>query len=125
MLNVKTLSAGLALAAGLGFAGSTFAENAALDFKLVNKTGYTIEKVYISPSKKDSWGKPINAKPIKNGDHLNVKWKDAAKAQDYDLRAVYKDGGAPVWKSLDPTTFSTLTLKWDKKADKTVAVKER
>ena len=97
-----------------------------LDFKLENRTGYTLKEVYISASKKDNWGKVINKSPIKDGGNMKVKWKDAAKAQSYDIKAVYADGGgSPVWYDLDPATFSTLTLKWDKEKKKTVAVKKR
>ena len=117
-------TAPLAVAALL-LAPAAWADNV-LDFKLENRTGYTLKEVYISPSKKDNWGKVINKNPIKDGGNMSVKWKDAAKAQSYDIKAVYADGGgSPVWYDLDPTTFSTLTLKWDKEKKKTVAVKHR
>ena len=121
---LRRYTAPLAVAALL-FTPTAMAESV-LDFKLENRTGYTLKEVYISASKKDNWGKVINKAPIKDGGNMNVKWKDAAKAQSYDLKAVYADGaGSPVWYDLDPTTFSTLTLKWDKEKKKTVAVKAR
>jgi hypothetical protein len=126
MFQARTLTAGLALVASLGFAGSSLADNAALDFKLENRTGYTLKELYISPSAKDNWGKNILKGPLKDKANLNIKWKETAKAQTYDLKAVYADNGkSPVWKDLDPTTFSRLELKWDKAKDKTVAVKHR
>jgi hypothetical protein len=121
---LRRYTAPLAVAALL-FTPAALAESV-LDFKLENKTGYTLKEVYISASKKDNWGKVVNKSPIKDGGTMNVKWKDAAKAQSYDLKAVYADGaGTPVWYDLDPSTFSTLTLKWDKEKKKTVAVKHR
>ena len=71
-------TAPLAVAALL-FAPAASAESV-LDFKLENKTGYTIKEIYISPSKKDNWGKVVNKSPIKDGGTMNVKWKGAAKA---------------------------------------------
>ena len=125
MKTLRLLAAPLALAAAAAFAPSASAESV-LDFKLQNRTGYTLKEVYISPSKKDNWGNAVNKGPIKDGGNMNVKWKSAAKAQSYDLKAVYADGaGSPVWYDLDPTKFSTLTLKWDKEKKKTVAVKAR
>jgi hypothetical protein len=121
---LRRCTAPLAVAALL-FTPAALAESV-LDFKLENKTGYTLKEVYISASKKDNWGKVINKSPIKDGASMNVKWKDAAKAQTYDIKAVYADGaGSPVWYDLDPTTFSRLTLKWDKDKQKTVAQKHR
>jgi hypothetical protein len=121
---LRRLTAPLAVAALL-LAPAASADNV-LDFKLENRTGYTIKEIYISPSKKDNWGKVVNKNPIKDGGNLNVKWKEAAKAQAYDIKAVYADGaGSPVWYDLDPTTFSRLTLKWDKAKGKSVAQKHR
>jgi hypothetical protein len=125
MKMLREFAAPLALAAAAAFAPPAFADSV-LDFKLENRTGYTLKEVYISPSKKDNWGKVVNKNPIKDGGHMNVKWKSAATSQSYDLKAVYADGaGSPVWYDLDPTKFSTLTLKWDKEKKKTVAVKAR
>jgi len=121
---LRRLTAPLAVAALL-LAPAASADNV-LDFKLENRTGYTLKEVYISPSKKDNWGKVINTAPIKDGGDYAMKAKSTAKVQKYDLKAVYADGaGAPIWYDLDPSQFSRLTLKWDKSKNKTVAVKHR
>jgi hypothetical protein len=122
---IRRLTAPLALATAVAFAPAASADSV-LDFKLENRTGYTLKEVYISASKKDNWGNVINKNPIKDGGNMTVKWRSTAKAQTYDLKAVYADGaGSPIWYDLDPTKFSTLTLKWDKEKKKTVAVKAR
>ena len=124
MSTLRRFAAPLALATAL-FAPSALADSV-LDFQLENRTGYTIREIYISPSKKDNWGKVINNSPIRDGADYPMKAKGTAKVQKYDLKAVYADGaGSPVWYDLDPTQFSRLTLKWDKTKKKTVAVKHR
>lgn len=97
-----------------------------LDFSIENATGYTITELYMSPSKKDNWGKQILSSPLKNGEKRKIVFKSTAKVQAYDLKAVYADGaGSPVWYNLDPSTFARLTLKWDKAKNKSVVVKHR
>ena len=120
---IRRLTAPLAVAAML-FAPASMAQSD-LDFSIDNQTGYTIKEIYLSPSKKDTWGKQVLSSPIKNGDQRKIVFKGTAKAQAYDLKAVYADGGAPVWYDLNPANFSKLTLKWDKAKGKTVVVKHR
>jgi hypothetical protein len=107
------------------FAPAAWADSV-LDFTLENRTGYTLKEVYVSPSKKDNWGKQILKAPLKDGANLKLNAPGTAKTQSYDLKAVYMDGaGSPVWYDLEPSKFSRLTLKWDKAKNKTVAVKHR
>jgi hypothetical protein len=125
MTLLRHIAAPMALAAAGLFAPAAFAESD-LDFAIENATGYTISEIYMSPSKKDNWGKQVLSSPLKNGEKRKLVFKSTAKVQAYDLKAVYSDGaGSPVWYDLNPSNFSKLTLKWDKAKNKTVAVKSR
>jgi len=125
MTTLRTATASLAFLAASAFAPAAIADSD-LDFVLENRTGYTLSEVYMSPTRKDNWGKQILKAPLKDGANLNLKAPATAKVQSYDLKAVYMDGkGAPIWYDLKPSTFSRLTLKWDKAKNKTVAVKHR
>ena len=122
---LRQLAAPLALAAAAILAPNAYADSD-LDFAIENATGYTIKEVYLSPTKKDNWGKQVLSSPLKNGEKRKIVFKSTAKVQAYDLKAVYADGGgSPVWYDLNPANFSKLTLKWDKAKNKTVAVKSR
>ncbi len=116
----------LALLAAAAFSNAAMAANEMLDFTLENRTGYTIKEIYMSPTKKDNWGKQILKNPLKDGANLKLNAPATAKVQAYDLKAVYADGaGSPVWYDLKPAQFTRLELKWDKAKNKTVAVKHR
>lgn len=121
---LRTLAAH-ALVLAAAFAPAAWADSV-LDFTLENRTGYTLTEVYMSPAKKDNWGRQLLKAPLKDGGNLKLAAPATAKVQAYDLKAVYKDGsGSPVWYDLKPSTFNRLTLKWDKAKNKTVAVKHK
>jgi hypothetical protein len=125
MYAIRRLAAPLAFLAAASFAPAASAQSD-LDFAIENATGYTISEIYLSPNKKDNWGKQVLSSPLKNGEKRKIVFKPTAKVQAYDLKAVYADGaGSPVWYDLNPANFSKLTLKWDKSKNKTVAVKSR
>ncbi len=114
-----------ALFLSASFAPSAGAESL-LDFTLENRTGYTLTEIYMSPARKDHWGRQLLKAPLRDGGDFKLAAPATARVQSYDLKAVYKDGsGAPVWYDLKPATFSRLTLKWDKAKNKTVAVKHK
>jgi hypothetical protein len=46
-------------AAVLALTAPSFAQDAKQDFKLLNKTGYELKALYVSPSKSDDWGEDI------------------------------------------------------------------
>lgn len=109
----------LVLAAPLASAQSV------LDFTIENQTGFTFKELYISASDKDDWGKNLLGKPLKDGESKKMKAKPTAKVTTYDLRAVYADGKAVVWKELEPAKFARVTLKWNKETGKTSLTKHR
>lgn len=96
-----------------------------LDFTIENQTGFTFKELYISASDKDDWGKNLLSSPLKDGASKKMKAKPTAKVTMYDLRAVYADGKAVVWKELEPSKFARVTLKWNKETGKTSLTKHR
>ena len=60
MFNRKTFAAFAAVALMvMGLAPSVIRADSALDFTLVNDTGYTIDKVFVSPTKLEQWGEDV------------------------------------------------------------------
>lgn len=125
MTMFRTIAGAAAFASAALFIPTASADSL-LDFTIENQTGYTIKELYLSPSKKTTWGKSIISAPLKDKESRKLSAKSTAKVQAYDLMAVYADGsGKPVWYDLEPAKFSRLTLKWDKAKNKTVAVKHK
>jgi hypothetical protein len=118
------IAGALLLLAGALFAPAVQADSL-LDFSVENQTGFTLKELYVSPGKKDTWGKNILKSPMKDGDTRKISFKPHAKIQSYDVMAVYADGGKPIWYDIEPANISKVTLKWDKQARKTILVKHR
>ena len=101
------------------------ADNDALDFTLVNKTGYGIKEIYIAPSAQTDWGDTIISKPMENGDELAITFDPKEKAEHWDIRIVWVDEGADVvWKNCKLSDISKITLHYDRETDETSATTE-
>ena len=71
--------------------GAAFAGNA--DFTLVNRTGYAINEVFISPSKQSNWGKDrLGENQFMNGQSRKFKFGDTKNCKQ-DIQVVFTDGG--------------------------------
>ena len=117
--------AGLILAVTLvagGLSSSARAEGKQ-DFTLVNKTGYQIEKVFVSPTKSDDWQDDILGRgTLDDGEKVDITFHRAATGCKWDLKVVYTDdGSSAVWQALDLCTISKVTIRYDRKSDTTSA----
>ncbi len=101
------------------------ADNANLDFTLVNKTGYGIKEIYIAPSASTEWGDSIISKPMENGDSLAITFSPKAQAEHWDIRIVWVDEGADVvWKKCKLSENSKFTLHYNHYTEETSAETE-
>jgi hypothetical protein len=101
------------------------ADNAALDFTLVNATGYGIKEIYIAPTSESDWGDNIISKPMENGDSLAITFDPKAEAQYWDIKIVWVDEGADVvWKKCKLSDISKITLHYNRDTDETSATTE-
>lgn len=104
------------------------AQNPDLDFTLVNGTGYDIKGIYISPTSKKDWDKSdeiLKGRMFKNGDKLDIKFHPKATAEKWDIMVEWTDGSDnDEWDGLKLTEINKITLKYDKKSDKTSAIIE-
>jgi len=98
------------------------ADNEKLDFTLVNKTGYGIKAIYIAPSASTDWGDNILEKTLENSDELAISFDAKEKAEKWDLRIEWVDGGdAVTWKECKLTEITKITLHYDRDKDTTSA----
>ena len=112
-----------AFAAVLAFAVPAMAQDAKQDFKLVNKTGYELKALYVSPSKSDDWGDDVLGQDtLSDGQAVNVHFSSKAKTCKWDLKVTYSDDDSnAVWEKIDLCTVEKITIKYDRKNDVTSA----
>jgi hypothetical protein len=105
------------------FVGPTQAQEAKQDFRLVNKTGYEIKEVYVSPSKSSDWEEDILGEGVlEDSGARDVHFHRSAKSCHWDLKVVYTvDSSSAVWGDIDLCTVEKITIHYDKDADKTSA----
>ena len=101
-------------------------QNQALDFTLVNETGYSIKRVYIGPSDNDEWTddmEVLRGRTFKNGAALDITFSPKTKSSKWDLRvewaAPYEKDKPVAWYGLDLTEIEKLTLLYNESTGKT------
>ncbi|MGD0640992.1 MAG: hypothetical protein ABSC22_09625 [Roseiarcus sp.] len=118
----KTIIAfGFAVTAAL--IGTVQAQEAKQDFTLVNKTGYEIKEVYVSPSKSTDWEEDILGEGVLDDrGSRDVHFHRSTKTCHWDLKVVYTvDSSNAVWNDIDLCTVEKITIHYDKAADTTSA----
>lgn len=116
-----TLSALFILAAAHGAS----AQEAKQDFTLVNATGYTIDQVFVAPTKSDDWEEDVLGRDqLANKEYVNIHFARANKTCLWDLKVVYDDNTAAEWTKFDLCSVSKITIKYDRASDTTSAVYE-
>lgn len=105
MLKIAGISATAAVAL---FAG-------AQDFTLVNKTGFTIASLYISPADADNWGEDILGRDTLPTDNsVNIHFNRQEKAALWDLRVEDADGDSYTWENFNLLKISAITIFYSK-----------
>jgi hypothetical protein len=95
------------------------------DFTLINKTGYTIDKVFVSPADDDDWGEDVlGVDQLPNGRQVEIEFDSVYEAvllafgiDKYDLMAEYEDGSTDEFYDLKLEDIIQLTLTLDKKGN--------
>lgn len=98
-----------------GTIGATFAGNA--DFTLVNKTGYAINEVFISPAQKDAWGKDrLGENQFLNGQSRKFKFGDTKNCKQ-DIKVIFTEDESEVqWDEIDLCEVDKITLRYNRKS---------
>ncbi|WP_306602940.1 hypothetical protein [Azonexus sp.] len=102
---------------------SAFAADA--DFTLVNRTGYTIEEVYISPANRSQWGKDrLGSKQLPNAASRKFKFGDTKNCMQ-DIKVVFTDDESEVeWEDFDLCELDKITLRYNRKTGEVSADSE-
>jgi hypothetical protein len=106
----------------------TSLQNAALDFTIVNKTGYDIKALYIGASGTGDWTKEdevLKGRTFKDGESYDIEFNPRAKAEKWDIMVTWADdSGSEEWLNLKLTEITKVTLIYDKANDTTRAIIE-
>ena len=101
--------------------GAALASDA--DFKLVNKTGYQIDSVYVGAHSSDSWGKDIMGKgALADDDAVDITFPHGGSACMFDVKVRYNDGDEAEWSNINLCQYEKISLYWKNK--QTTAVGE-
>ena len=111
----------LLCALSMAFAHRASAENEKLDFKLTNKTGYPITKIFIGPNTVEEWGDNIITEKFADDETLDISFSPKATADKWDMKVVYEDGSSHQWLGLDLSKIEKLTLHYDAATNTTSA----
>jgi hypothetical protein len=111
--------ASLALAATLAVTGGAHAGEQ--DFKLINKTGYQIDSVYVGASSSKSWGNDIMGRDaLADGETVNITFPHTTSACSFDIKVKYNDGDTAEWSQVDLCKWEKISLFWDGKVTRAV-----
>ncbi len=99
------------------------AQDAKQDFRLVNRTGYELKEVYVSPAKADDWQEDILGKGVlEDGKSVNIHFNPRARTCKWDLKVVYtEDDSSAVWSNINLCDVEKITIHYDRKNDVTRA----
>ncbi|CCG07363.1 hypothetical protein [Pararhodospirillum photometricum] len=112
----------LALAAVLACVSTGALAQSKQDFVLVNKTGYTIDQVYVSPSRSSDWEEDVLGQDqLGNGEFVTIRFNRATKTCKWDVKVVYDDNESAEWDEFDLCTTSKITIKYNKSSGETSA----
>lgn len=113
---MKLRQIGLAVLFVSGLAASGLASAGNADFTLVNKTGYALREVYLSPAHKTKWGNDrLGNNTLENNKSRLFKFADKSSCVQ-DLMVVFDDDGSDVtWEDFDLCELNKITLKYNRK----------
>lgn len=102
------------------FTSSAMAANA--DFVLVNKTGYDINEVFISPTNKQNWGNDrLGAYQLTNNDSVTMRFGDTKNCHQ-DIKVIFTDDESEVeWDNFNLCEINQIILKYNRKTDEVSA----
>lgn len=99
---------------GLLVLAPAFADNAALDFQLFNRTQVHIKKLYISPSNANNWEEDLlGGRMLLNGADVMIQFHPDHQAAKWDIRVEDPEGGALEFEDIDLTETEQVILNAD------------
>ncbi len=106
-----------------GFAASAQSQEAKQNFTLVNRTGYTLSEVYVSPSKADTWEEDILGQDtLDDGESQHITFHRSNRTCIWDLKVVYvDDNSSAIWEDINLCKIEKITIRYNRRTDTTSA----
>jgi len=122
-MKFRTLSAVALAAAVLAWPAASTAEGGKQNFRLVNHTGYTISRVYVSPHKASDWQEDVMGDDTLGDDEaVRISFSRDSSACVWDLKVVYEvDNTSAEWSNFNLCTISEISIYYDHDTDETTA----
>ena len=112
----------LAIVAGLSMPAVAWGQGKQ-DFTLVNKTGYALSELYVSPNDEDDWQEDVlGADILDDGQSVDISFDRSSDACRWDLMVVYEDdGSSAIWRKIDLCKVGRISIKYNRNTDTTSA----
>ena len=112
-MNLPTMKKLFALLLVLVVSAVASAWAADQDFTLVNKTGFDIHSVYVSPHSTDDWQEDVLGKAVlASGDQVDIKFSRSTKEKMWDLKVADKDGKEYTWQNINLLEVAKVTVEY-------------
>lgn len=86
------------------------------DFTLVNKTGLTIDELYISPADDNAWGEDVLGKDVlMHNEKTDIEFHPSTEECIWDMKIVDEDGDEVVWVDVNLCKAHEITLLYQNK----------
>jgi len=81
------------------------------DFTLINKTGLTVDELYLSPSNDNEWGEDVlGVDTLADGAKADIEFSRKESECMWDMKIVDEDGDAVIWEDINLCRASEITL---------------
>jgi hypothetical protein len=86
------------------------------DFRLVNRTGYDINEVYVGPTSSSVWGEDVmGEQSLDDGETANIRFTGKSSECMWDIKVVYEDKDQSEFRSVNLCETSVVTIFWNRK----------
>lgn len=101
------------------------AQQAKQNFEIVNKTGYAISEIYVSPARTNDWEEDLlegDDDNFEDGETQPIHFSPKVKTCLWDLKVVYdEDDSSAIWHNIDLCQVSKITLRYNARSGDTSA----
>jgi hypothetical protein len=92
------------------------------ELTIVNRTGYVISEIYISPTRTDNWEEDIMGREVLgNGERVVVDFSRSEDACLWDMLVIYEDEEEVSWDALNLCELATVVLNYNDRTGETWA----
>jgi hypothetical protein len=86
------------------------------DFVLVNKTGLTVDKLFLSPADASHWGEDVLGRDtLDDGEKVTIHFSRKETDCKWDMKIVDEEKDEIVWEDLDLCKAEEITIKYEGK----------